>query len=216
MVTCTTFENRRKWLVGRTDRIGGSDAAAIIGQNPYKSNVDLWEEKMGIKKPEDISDKPYVRYGNDAEPVLRQLFILDYPEYEVFYVEHNMWLNDRFPWAHASLDGWLRDKNGRKGIWECKTTEILNPKQWDKWDNQIPYNYYCQILHYFMVTEFEFAVLKAQIKYHNKEGELMITTRHYFIERSECEADIKFLEEAEKKFYKSLTDGVRPSLILLA
>lgn len=40
----------------------GSDAATILGKNPYKSNVDLWEEKTRRKEAPDISDKPYVKY----------------------------------------------------------------------------------------------------------------------------------------------------------
>ena len=109
-VTMRCFNSRKEWLEARTSCVGGSDAAAIIGLNPYKSNVDLWEEKVGLRKPEDISDKPYVRYGNDAEPLLRKLFELDHPEMVVSYEEHNMWHNDRFPFAHASLDGWMWER----------------------------------------------------------------------------------------------------------
>ena len=65
-VTMSCFNSRKEWLEARKSCVGGSDAAAIIGLSPYKSNVDLWEEKVGLRKPEDISDKPYVRYGNDA------------------------------------------------------------------------------------------------------------------------------------------------------
>ena len=40
------LKDRKEWLECRT-RIGGSDASAIVGMNPYKSNVELWEEKTG-------------------------------------------------------------------------------------------------------------------------------------------------------------------------
>ena len=113
-----------EWLRHRS-RIGGSDAAAILGMNPYRNNVELWEIKTGRRQQEDISEKPYVKYGTEAEKHLRELFKLDFPEYEVGYVENNMFLNDKYPFAHASLDGWLRDSEGRVGIWECKTTNIL-------------------------------------------------------------------------------------------
>ena len=42
------FENREQWLTERTKGIGGSDASAILGNNPYKTSKDLWEEKKGI------------------------------------------------------------------------------------------------------------------------------------------------------------------------
>lgn len=57
--------------------------------------------------------KPYVKYGTEAEKHLRELFKLDYPQYQVGYVENNMFTNDKYPWAHASLDGWLMDRDGR-------------------------------------------------------------------------------------------------------
>ena len=106
------FASREEWLQARNNRIGGSDAAAIIGLNPYMSNVELWEIKTGRRQQEDISQKPYVKYGTKAEKYLRELFKLDHPEYLVLYQENNMFFNDAYPWAHASLDGWLGSENG--------------------------------------------------------------------------------------------------------
>ena len=115
-VTKHIFASREEWLKGRKNHIGGSDASACVGMNPYKDNVQLWEEKMGLVMPEDISDKDYVRYGTEAEKHLRALFSMDFPEYQVFYDEDNMFINDRYPWMHASLDGELVDEQGRRGI----------------------------------------------------------------------------------------------------
>ena len=49
----TIIENadHAAWLKSRTLGIGGSDAAAILGLNPYKSNVELFEEKTGKRMP---------------------------------------------------------------------------------------------------------------------------------------------------------------------
>lgn len=204
--------SREEWLKCR-DRIGGSDASAILGMNPYRTNIELWQIKTGQLIPEDISDKPYVKYGTKAEKYLRELFRLDFPEYEVMYEENNMWLNDRFPFGHASLDGWLKDQDGRIGVWECKTTNILQSMQKEKWNHRIPDNYYIQLLHYLLITEFDFAVLKAQLKY-EFGGEIYLQTKHYKIERSEVEEDIKFLESAERKFWKQVQERRRPDLIL--
>lgn len=206
--------SRESWLEHR-DRIGGSDAASIVGLNPYRSNIDLYRIKTGQIQPEDISDKPYVKYGTEAEQYLRELFKLDYPEYEVFYEENNMFLNDKYPWAHASLDGWLRDKQGRMGIWECKTTNITNSTQTLKWKNRIPDNYYIQVLHYLMVTEFDFVILKAQLKFDYGE-DVYLQTKHYKIERADVEEDIKYLEHEEKKFWQHVTEHTQPALLLPA
>lgn len=212
MIEMKILSSRDEWLKNRT-RIGGSDASAVIGMNPYKSNVDLWLEKTGQVIPEDISDKPYVKYGTEAEPLLRELFKLDFPEYEVFYEENNLFLNDKYPWGHYSADGWLKDEKGRLGIWECKTTEILQSMQKEKWNQKIPDNYYIQLLHGFLIMEADFAVLKAQLKT-VFDGVPYLQTRHYKIERADVEDDIKYLAAAEEKFWGNVLNGRKPNLIL--
>ena len=130
MIHKTILDSREEWLEHRLNGIGGSEISAIIGCNPYMTNVDLWKYKTGQLEHEDISDKSYVKYGINAEPLLRELFKLDYPEYEVFYEENNSFKNDKYPFALASLDGWLVEREtGRKGVWECKTTNILQSMQ---------------------------------------------------------------------------------------
>ena len=213
MVMMQVLPNREDWLKHRT-KIGGSDASAILGKNPYKTNVELWKDKAFHLMPEDISDKPYVKYGTEAEKYLRELFKLDYPQYEIFYEENNMWTNDAYPFAHASLDGWLKDEAGRMGVWECKTTNILQSRQKEKWDHRLPENYYIQILHYLMVTEFEFVELKAQLKSVFSDGTVYLQTRHYHIERSDVEADIEYLADEERKFWTCVENMKAPLLVL--
>ena len=215
MIKKFTFKSREEWLRARKNYIGGSDASAIVGRNPYMSNTDLWEIKTGRREQEDISDKPYVVYGTKAEEYLRELFRLDFPEYDVRYEEGNMFINDRYPWAHASLDGWLVErKTGRRGVFECKTTNILQSMQKEKWKDGIPDNYFCQVLHYMMVTEVDFSILKAQMKY-EFPGELpYMQTRHYLIERSDVEDDIAYLAREEQRFWKHVVDNKRPAMIL--
>ena len=50
---------REQWLEERKTGIGGSDASAIVGLNPYSDNIKLWEIKTKRAEQEDISDKPY-------------------------------------------------------------------------------------------------------------------------------------------------------------
>lgn len=213
MIEKKIFESREKWLEARANRIGGSDSASVLGLSPYKSNVRLWELKTGRAKEVDKSDNSFIQYGTAAESHLRELFKLDFPEYQVEYEENNMWLNDKFPFAHASLDGWLIDPDGRKGILEIKTASIMSAVHRERWTNHIPDNYYCQILHYLMITEFDFAIVKAQLKL-EFDSELMINTKHYLFERSDVSSDIELMQKAEEKFYKHILTDTRPELIL--
>lgn len=213
-VEMITLKSREDWLKRRTSYIGGSDAASVLGLNPWRSNVELWEIKTGRRKQEDISEKSFVKYGHDAEPYLRALFALDFPEYEVEYVDNNMWLNDKYPWAHASLDSWLTEKEtGRRGVLEIKTTNIMRAGQRDEWKDKIPTTYFCQVLHYMLVCEFDFAIVKAQLKT-EIEDDVFLTTKHYKIERSDVEADIEYLRNAEKRFCEAIKKDTMPPLIL--
>lgn len=212
MIERKILASREEWLKHRS-RIGGSDAAAIVGLNPYKTNTELYLEKTGQKESPDISDKPYVLYGTKAEEHLRELFRLDFPQYQVQYFDNNMYLNSRYPFAHASLDGELTDEDGRRGILEIKTTNILQSMQKEKWRDRIPDNYFIQVLHYLMVTEFDFVVLKAQLK-SEFGGQIYLQTKHYFIERSEVVGDIEYLAEEERKFWKCVEVKRMPDLIL--
>ena len=212
MINMSTF-NHSEWLQRRIERIGGSDAAAVIGANPYKTNLQLWEEKTGRAKAEDISNKPCVKYGTEAEKHLRELFKLDFPQYKVMYEAGNMWTNDDYPFAHASLDGWLQDESGRNGILEIKTTEIMRAGQKGLWKDRIPDNYYVQLLHYLLVTDFQFAVLKAQLKY-EIDGKSWLNTHHYHLERSEVEGDIEILKKQEIEFWECIKQDKQPPLIL--
>lgn len=185
----------------------------MLGLNPYLSNVSLWELKTGRREQEDISEKPYVKYGHAAEQHLRELFGLDFPEYEVGYIDNNSFKNDKYPWAKASLDGWLTDKDGRKGVLEIKTTEILNSMHKEKWHDKIPDNYYCQVLLYMAVIEADFAILKAQLKT-SFDGMPYIQTKHYHIERQEVQEDIEYIMKQGAEFWEYVKADKKPPLVL--
>ena len=203
------------WLQTRREGIGASDAGVLLGMSPYKTNVQLWEEKVGLTEPKDISDKPYVQYGHDAEPHLRALFALDHPELEVKYDSpYKIIRNDDHPFIQASPDGELVERStGRKGGLEIKTTEIRSPTQWKEWDGRIPETYYCQVLWQMLAIGWEFVWLKAQIKWH-RNGELRLDTREYLIERAEVQDDLAITMEAGIDFWKHVQEKKRPALKL--
>ncbi len=202
-----------EWLECRKKGIGGSDAACVLGMNKYKSNVQLWREKTGILQPKDISDKPAVVYGKNAESHLRKLFALDFPNYEIEYHEYRMYANDKYSFIYATLDGELIDKNGQKGILEIKTTTINNSNQWGEWDGGIPDNYYIQVLHQMLATGYDFVIVKAHIRYF-KNGDLYTSTRHYRIDRDEEKESMDMLLKAEIDFWEHVQNKSEPALIL--
>lgn len=210
---------KEQWLEERLHGIGASEASAILGMNPYCSNQELWEYKVGLREQKDIGDNPYVRYGLEAEAPLRALFALDFPRYEVIYPgPYDLIRNEEHPYIFATLDGRLIEKDtGRKGLLEIKTTEILKSMQKEKWKDGVPQNYYCQLIWQLLSTGFDFAVLKAQLKYQygNDVEDVRTETKHYHIERADVLEDIAYLDEKAIFFWeKNVIPKKKPNLIL--
>lgn len=214
MFTRIYASSHEEWLNNRKNGLGGSDSSIILGISPFKTNIDLWLEKTGQKEPEDISDDEKVKYGHEAEDSIRNLFMLDHPEYELFHDEFMILRSNKYPFLQASLDGELTDTNtGEHGILEIKTTEIMNKQMLDEWKNGIPNHYYTQCLHYLIVTGYEFVWLRAKLKFVWDSNYQEI--RDYYFTRAEVIEDIKYLFEKEEKFWnENILKGVRPGLIL--
>lgn len=208
------INSREEWLKARQSQgIGGSEAGCILGRNKYKTNVELWEEKTGRAEPPDLSDNAAVQFGKFAEPLLRELFKQDYPQYSVDYHEFDLYVNDTYPFIFATLDGEITAADGSRGILEIKTTTIQNKLQWNEWDNKIPDSYYVQILHQLAATGWDFAILKAYIRYY-VDGEVRVTIRHYRIERQDVLTDIQYLIKAECEFWEKVQNDEQPPLLL--
>ncbi len=189
-----------EWLKFRTGRLGGSDAAAVLGISPYKSNDQLWrEKKYGVQNA--ISNDA-MTYGKLAEAPIVELFGLDHAnEYTVSTHKDIVFVKGKLM---ASVDGLLTEiTTGRSGILEVKTVNALKV-----WTNLLPQHYYTQILHYFNVlTDAEFAVLRAYFK-----NQMLF--REFLIERADCEYDIRLLAEKELEFLESLKNDNPPARIL--
>ena len=85
----------------------------------------------------------------------------------------------------------------------------------EKWMSKIPTNYYCQLLHSLMVREdCEFAVLTALLTWRYDDKEVYQQLKNYHIERADVEEDIKYLADAESKFWEQVQKKTRPALLL--
>lgn len=218
--TVHKYRTRKEWEHGRFDLhgIGGSDASAAIGLNPWRSNIDLWEIKTGRKAAADISDNERVRYGQEAEDPIRRLFQLKNPEYEVNYIPNCILQNKKHPELLYSPDGLIYDRKlQRPGILEIKTTTIMKSYDSEKWWDKvnkipvIPENYYIQVLHGLNVTGFAFVDLYAELTYPSGSSEL----RTYHIEAAEVEEDLETVREGVVEFWREyvLADREPPLII---
>lgn len=219
--TVHTFKNREEWLHARQELkgVGGSDASAALGLNPWRSNLDLWEIKTGRKGALNISDNERVRYGQNAEEYIRRLFQLKHEhDYEIQYMEDVILQNNENKEFLYSPDGLIKASDGRNGIFECKTSWLMKSYDREKWydrrkrEKVLPDNYYIQILHGLNVTGFDFVDLYAELIHPNGSSELV----QYHIERSEVEDDLAYISDGIKDFWIYVKDNREPALILPA
>ncbi len=211
----SVYPDRASWLEARRDGLGASDASALLGISRWKTNVELWEEKCGLLVPEDIGDKPHVKYGNDAEPLLRQFFALDHPEYLVSFTPFKIIKHRAHPFITCTPDGELEEvSTGRRGGLEIKTTEILSSDRWEKWKGRIPDEYYAQVCHQMLAAGWEFVELLVQIKYTAAEGEDRKEVRHYKIERADCLEDIELVRREAVRFWACVQERRKPAFKL--
>lgn len=212
----TESERYNEWLEIRKKGIGGSECSAILGLNPYMSNVDLWKIKTGKTEQPDISREEHVQFGRENEEFLINKFAVKNSEkYIVEHKPYDIRFNKRaeFEFMFGSLDGELIDKDtGKHGILEIKTC-MLNGYNDEKWeDNKIPLNYYCQILHYLSVTKYEFAILYVMFRTYEYE-EFYKTYSIY--STKEIKEDIKYLESKEYEFWtENVIKDISPDLVI--
>ena len=135
--------NNTDWLRLRKSGIGGSDAGAICGLNPYSSAMKVFQDKISEEVEE--QDNEAIRIGHDLEDYVAQRFMeatgLKVRKSNFMYrsVEH--------PYMIADVD---RLVVGEDAGLECKTASAYNADKWA--DGNIPLHYVRQCYHYMAVT----------------------------------------------------------------
>lgn len=126
------------WLTHRHNGIGGSDVAAIMGCSPYKTILQLYEEKI-LSSPPEFKNNHVMEKGTRTEPLARSLFEIemDFKEFPPVLA-----VMDSHPFMRVSLDGWNK---------ECH--EIVEFKYTGKDKKIVPPHYMAQVQMQLLVTQ---------------------------------------------------------------
>lgn len=190
----TAGMSRDDWLAQRRRSIGGSDAAALVGMNPYSSPYSVWADKLGKLPPTEENEA--IRLGHDLEDYVAKRF--QEATGKRVRRENNIISNPDFPFAHANVD---RLVIGEDAGLECKTTSsFLNMRKCK--NGEFPDNYYAQCVHYMMVTGASHWYLAVLVL---GPGAGFY---HFVIERDEEE--ISALAKAEEAFWNNVTAKIPP------
>jgi putative phage-type endonuclease len=191
MITKIQTHSHEEWLALRHKYIGGSDAAAVVGLNPFSSQLALWAEKTN--KVPAFEGNLATEVGTYMEEFVAQKFSQETGK-KVRRCNMSI-LNDEYPWAIANID---REIVGEDAGLEIKTTSELNMRKFK--GGEYPANYYVQCMHYLAVTGKQKWYLAVLIG--NREF------LWFEIERDEKE--IEALMRSEKLFYEYIENDKQP------
>jgi putative phage-type endonuclease len=193
MIKEIPYKNREEWLKLRRELgVGGSEAGAIIGLNPYQSAYSLWAEKTG--RIEGFEGNLTTEVGTYLEEFVAKLF--EKETGKKVRRKNKMIVNDRYPWAFANVD---RLVCGENAVLEIKTTNSFpNMRKFAK--GEYPEQWYCQMTHYLGVGEYDKAYLAVLVNCR----ELKV----FELERDEDE--IESLMSTEKDFWDLVKTDTAP------
>jgi putative phage-type endonuclease len=193
MINEIAYKNKEEWLDLRKGYIGGSDAGAVVGLNPYKSAYALWAEKTG--KIPGFEGNLTTEVGSYLEDFVATLFERETGK-KVRRKNRTM-VNDIYPWACADVD---RTVVGENAIVEIKTTNSFPAMRMFK-NGEYPESWYCQMTHYLAVGGYDKAYLAV-----------LIGCRDFKIfELERDEGEIAALMDTEKSFWQNVKDNNPPA-----
>ena len=194
MINEIAYSSKEEWLKLRKSLgVGGSDAGAVIGLNPYKSAYTLWAEKTG--KVAEFEGNLITEVGSYLEEFVAKLF--ERETGKKVRRKNRMLVNTDYPWAFGDVD---RVVVGEKAFLEIKTTNSLPiMKQVNR--GEFPEQYYSQVVHYLAVSGLDKAYLAV-----------LVGCRDFKIfELERDENEIAALMNAEKDFwYNNIQRNVPP------
>lgn len=138
--------DKKEWLRYRKLGIGGSDAGAICGLNPYRTAIQVYQDKISDEIEE--VDNEAMRQGRDLEEYVARRF-MEKAGKKVRRA-NAMFCNESYPFMIADVDRMVVGENA--GL-ECKTA---SPYMAEKWENgKIPLSYQIQCYHYMAVMNMD-------------------------------------------------------------
>jgi putative phage-type endonuclease len=178
------------WLEMRKQHVGASDAPVIMGVSPYKTQHQLWEEKLGLTN-NDYSNKG-TKYGQEMEEPARRA----YEKLTGIIVAPTVVFHPDRPYMMASLDGLSFDKK--------TAVEIKNVCEEDHEKAKsgvVPEKYFPQVQHQLAVLD-----LPSLHYFSFRKGDFAL------VDVLKDDNYLQTLYSAEKEFWDSVLNFKEPNL----
>ena len=134
--------DKESWLKYRKQGIGGSDAGAVCGLNPYRTAIQVYYDKTS-DSIEDV-DNEAMRQGRELEEYVARRFCE--ASGKKVRRANAMFYDEKNPFMLADVDRMIVGENA--GL-ECKTASPYSEEKWR--DDKIPLSYQLQCYHYMSV-----------------------------------------------------------------
>lgn len=191
-----TTVDTEEWLEGKFQGIGGSEAGIVLGLNPWKSKLELWNEKVTKTRHLDPYADVRLKLGNILEPFVAE----EYSKMTGRKLEkRGQKIHPKYKFILGNIDREIVNDPKGPGILEIKTKNAFT--DWHKED--IPAYYMAQLQHYLELYSYKwgsFAILDL--------GELNI--KHFDVERDD--SFISRLVKAEIEFWDSVEKRIPPKI----
>lgn len=150
--------NREPWLEARRGLLTASDMAAVLGQDPYKSALDVWVDKVEGPEDEPLTIDSPAFWGINLEQYIARIVSMYY-EWE--YQEGGELLRSKLAsFLGCTLDGSAKPPSESEwGLYEGKTTGVFLAKDWDDKNDMPPIRVLIQVQHQLLVTGAPYAMV---------------------------------------------------------
>lgn len=182
----------------RSEYIGASDCAAVLGLSRWRTPLQIWGEKTGAMRQDDITENLAIEVGTELEELVCKLFAKRTGK-EVRRVNETQ-THPKYPFIRCNID---RRVVGEDAVLEAKTASAWKAKEWE--GEEVPQEYILQCLHQLAVTGKKVAYIAV-----------LIGGNHSFVFKK-IERDEKIIDEIisqEVKFWKEFVEkNVIPTTI---
>lgn len=192
-----------EWHAARSEGLGGSEIAAVLGLSPWTSHYSLWLQKAGIIDDPTKVTAP-MEAGNRLEPVILDWWAEQHPEFDLMRKPGTYRSTDRH-WQIANPDG-LAGKVTPRSLAPDGIDVVVEAKfaLYDyEWTDGVPPQYQCQTQWYMDVLGVDLAYVPVFI---GSTGEF----REYVVRANY--ADQQLMRDAAAEFMASLETRTRPSI----
>ena len=188
MTSATMVESgRAAWLEERRSGIGGSDAAAVMGVDPWKDALTVWSHKVGLLEPDDLSGNEAVEAGIELERAIGEWYGRKFDRDVVLNTPFTIRRHPTHSFMIATLDAIEQTPDGIAVV-QIKNTSYAP----EVWEESLPLHYEIQLQHEMIVAGTDRGVLVALHRGQN--------LRAY--ERRLSPAAAEHLIETERKFWE--------------